>query len=352
MTQAVSALIGIALLAAQPGANTPATACTRCGWKPPSGPAVTVRSIDALETALTRAREGDTILLGDGDYKLTRTMDIAIPRLTIRGLGGDPARVVLRGFGMTNDSVGVALSISAPDVTIADLTIRDVGHHAVQVRGEQGATGFVLHNAIVRDTGQQLLKGSISDNGRRADRGLVACSDFGYSDHAPSDYTNGVDILRTIGWVIRDNRFQRIRGPRSGRWSAGPAILAWKGAEETVVARNVIVDSFRGIAFGLGPDGRPYGPSDYDHRGGLIRDNTIVNLNAWADEAIEANGARDVVIERNTVIVEGSVNWSIGVRFPTARAIVNGNITTRQVLERDGGKAEIHNHTTLAAEPR
>ena len=352
MTKAVLALIAAAVLATHTQTTGPSTACSRCGWMPRSGPTVTVQNVAALESALTRARPGDTILLGDGDYQLSRSINVSTPRLTIRGASGDPMRVVLRGSGMTSDSVGVAISVSAPDLALADLTIRDVGYHAVQVRGEEGASGFVLHNAILRDTGQQLLKGSVSDNGRRADGGLVACSDIGYTDHAPSSYTNGVDILRTVGWVIRDNRFQRIRGPRSGRWNAGPAVLAWKGSEDTLVARNVIVDSFRGIAFGLGPDGTPYGPPDYDHRGGVIRDNTIVNLNAWADEAIEANGAKDVLIERNTVIVDGSVPWSIGVRFPSARAVVNNNMTTRQVLERDGGHAVVQNHITLAAEPR
>jgi hypothetical protein len=352
MINVLSIMIAIALLLEQPTSVKLVTACNRCGWTPPAGPSVTVSSVEALESAVSRAREGDTILLADGDYRLVRMIDITTPGLTIRGLSGDPARVVLRGGGMTNDTVGVALSISATDVTIADVTVRDVGYHAVQVRGELGASGFMLHNAILRDTGQQLLKGSVAQNGRRADRGLVACSDFSYTDTAPSNYTNGVDILRTIGWVIRDNRFLRIRGPRSERFGAGPAVLAWKGAEDTVVMRNVVMDSFRGIAFGLEPDGRPYGPAEYDHRGGVIRDNTVINLNAWADEAIEANGARDALIERNTVVVEGSVPWSIGVRFPTARAVVTGNITTRQVLERDGGQAIVDNHTTVGANPR
>jgi hypothetical protein len=73
---------------------------------------------------------------------------------------------------------------------------------------------------------------------------------------------------------------------------------------------------------------------------GLVRNNVVVNLNAWADEAIEANGARNVRIEHNTVLVESAASpWSIGVRFSSASATVRNNLTNRRILERDGGRA-------------
>ena len=210
---------------------------------------------------------------------------------------------------MVGDSVGVAISVSAANVTVADLTIRDVGNHAIQVRGERGASGFTLHNARVIDTGEQLVKVSVSNNGLYADNGLIACSDFSYTVSAPSDYTNGIDVLAGKGWVIRDNRFSRIRGPEAQGWRSGPTILVWKGSEDTVVERNLIIDSFRGIALGLGPwPVKPVrnGNHDYDHLGGLIRQNVVVNLNSWSDEAIEANAAQNVRIEHNTVLVRST----------------------------------------------
>ena len=61
---------------------------------------------------------------------------------------------------------------------------------------------------------------------------------FGLQLHAtaPSDYTNGVDILATKRWVIRDNRFSRIRGP---------AILAldrpsWRGRPRRTPSSSAI----------------------------------------------------------------------------------------------------------------
>jgi hypothetical protein len=252
---------------------------------------------------------------------------------------------------MTNDPAGVGISVSAPDVTIADLTIRDFAFHAIQVRGELAASRFTLHNARLRDTGQQLLKGSVSAARQYADNGLVACSEFSYTTNAPSNYTNGIDLLATSGWVIRDNLFARIRGPEADGWSAGPSILVWAGASDTVVERNRIVDSFRGIALGLTNSPHQYarnGEGAYDHAGGVVRNNVIVNLHRWADEAIEVNAARDARIEHNTVLVEGTAAWSIGVRFPQGYALIRNNLTNHRIFLRDGGRASLDGNVTSA----
>jgi hypothetical protein len=325
--------------------------CRRCGWKPPDGPTIKVRNVAELERAASSVRPGETILLADGTYNLRRAIDIATPNVTVRGEHGDPERVTLRGRGMTGDSVGVGLSVSAAHVTIADVTIRDLGYHAVQVRGEQGASHFTLHNARLRDTGQQLFKGSVSEGTLYADDGLVACSDFAYTTGAPSDYTNGVDLLATSGWVIRDNRFARIRGREADGWKSGPAILVWAAAAGTVVERNLIVDSFRGIALGLTEEPSRFarnGERGYDHAGGVVRNNVIVNLNRWADESIEANAARELRIEHNTIFVEGVTPWSIEVRFPASDALVRNNLTNHRIFLRDGGRASLDGNVMSA----
>ena len=111
------------------------------------------RAAAELEQAVGSARPGDTILLADGTYGLRRSIDIATARVTLRGRSGNPSAVILRGGGMTGDPVGVGISVSAPDVTIADMTIRDLGYHAIQVRGERSASRFAMHRARLFDTG-------------------------------------------------------------------------------------------------------------------------------------------------------------------------------------------------------
>ena len=332
---AVAAAIAFALPGlAQTPVGRPVSAqlvCQRCGWRPPAATRkVVVSSYAELDRAVRGARPGDEIVLADGRYSLERTLEIGAPGVTLRGQSGDPGRVTLHGRGMTGDTVGVAVAAGASRVTIADLTIRSVGFHAVQVRGESGASNFTLHNTVLEDAGQQLLKGSFNDNGQYASDGLVACSVFAYTRSAPSDYTNGVDLLGTRRWVIRDNRFARIRGPLN---AAGPTVLAWKGAEDTLVERNLIVDSFRGIALGLVDR---YGAKP-DHLRGVVRNNVVVNLNSWADEGIEANGASGARMYHNTVLVQGALPWSISVRFPMSSVDVRNNLTSKPVLSRNGG---------------
>ena len=200
----------IALVAAASCMVAPARAqravvepCPCCAWLPP----VTERTVQVstaadLERAIVGATPDTTVLLADGEYRLTRMLDIAEPRVVIRGSHRDSSKVVLRGAGMTEQHVGVAISVSAPDVTIADMTIGYVRFHGIQVRGERGASRVMIHNVRIIDTGQQLIKGSTAGGPLYADDGVLSCSTLEYSNHAPSDYTNGIDVLAGRGWIV------------------------------------------------------------------------------------------------------------------------------------------------------
>jgi len=300
---------------------------------------LTVRTVEELRRAVGHANPGATILLEDGVYRLDGTrLEISVRGLVLRGRRGSRARVHILGPGMHQSME--AIYINAPNVTVADLTISQVGFHGVHVRGGEGTSGVVIHHVRILDTGQQLIKGSTAPGDRPCRNGLVACSVLEYSDHAPSDYTNGVDVHNGEGWVVRDNVLRRIRGPRAQGWRAGPAILFWNGSRDTVVERNLLVDCYRGIALGL-QQTRGDAPGRLDHRGGIIRRNAVGNLNSWADEAIEVNASPDVLVEHNTVLVEGRAPWSIGIRFPTASARVCNNLSNRPIVLRDGAKAEL-----------
>jgi hypothetical protein len=328
--------------------------CPRCGWTPPATVAVQrVHSVSELYGAVGNARAATTILLADGEYRLDRMLDVQTPGVVIRGASGDPSKVVLRGAAMTERQVGVALSISAPNITIADLTIGYVGFHGIQVRGERGASLVMIHNVRIVDTGQQLIKGSTDGGALHADEGVVACSTLEYGDHAPGNYTNGVDVIGGNNWVVRDNTIRRIRGVAAEGWASGPAILFWGNSRGTKVERNVIIDSFRGIAFGLGPGASGRLARDheafYDHQGGWIRNNVVVNLNSWADEGIEANAAGTVAIDHNTVLTEGTLSWGISARFPGTIVFARNNLMSKPLTRRDGGQASVGGNVPTAA---
>lgn len=351
---AAATVVFSALLGAVPSTQGPATVTADpCAWRPPvTKSTIRARSVADLRAALARAQRDTTILLERGEYRLDGSLYLKASQLVLRGATGNPADVVIHGDGMQERHVGVAVSIDESDVVVADVTIRDVGYHGIQVRGENGVSRVLIQHVRVFDTGQQLVKGS-TDGARHSDAVTVACSTFGYTDHAPSNYTNGVDVLGGTNWIVRDNRFERIHGPASEQFAAGPAILFWANASGTQIERNLVIDCFRGIAFGLGPGASARfardGEREFDHQGGWIRNNVVVNLNPWADEGIEANAAGQVAMDHNTVITRGSLPWAISLRFPRTTASVRNNLTSKPVMRRNGGDGILAGNVSGAA---
>jgi hypothetical protein len=92
------------------------------------------------------------------------------------------------------------------------------------------------------------------------------------------------------------------------------------------------------------------GERSYDHLGGIIRNNVVVNLNPWADEAIEGNAARGIRIEHNSVLVESAlIDWSIAIRFPSGAGTISNNLTNQRILMRDGGQATLAGNVSTAS---
>jgi hypothetical protein len=318
---------------------------------PPQQDIVPVSTAAELAAAVAALRPGQTILLADGTYDLVQTIHLRgeLHDVAVRGASGDPEAVVLRGRGMANADYGDVphgmLISDGQDILIADLTIRDVFYHAVQVQGERGVRGVRIYRTRLLDAGEQLVKVSTAGPpGPYGDDGEVACSEIGYTDRAPSSYTNGVDVLAGARWVVRDNLFRRIRAPQGGL--AGPAVLFWRNAQDTLVERNLFVDCDRGIAFGLSaPDTRMARDAEsvFDHQRGTARNNMIYRAGGnGGDIGISANYASDFRILHNTVVLNGTFPWgAIEYRFTPSRGEIRGNLTDAPIWRRDGALAAL-----------
>jgi hypothetical protein len=276
----------------------------------------------------------------DGRLTVGRFGAAPINNIQIRGATDDPADVVLRGGGMLDPAVPYGFHVfTARQVTIAYLSVGEVYFHAVGLDGAQGARDIRLYRIRAFDTGQQLVKGS----GAGADDVRIEYSEFDYTVGAVahpqgsppgSCYTNAIDATGGDRWVIRDNRIARIRC-QDGTL-AGPAILMWQGSADTLVERNTILDSSRGVALGL------VAPSD--HTGGIVRNNAI-RWNQAAAYAIDvpiyvtSPGAR---VLHNTVLARGRYPNAIEVRFAGATGVeVAGNLLDAAILPRNGATPTI-----------
>jgi hypothetical protein len=325
-----------------------------CGpFAPPAGNLVNVSTVAGLEAAISSLTPNTTILIADGTYNLTQFLkiDASAHNVTIRGASGNRDAVILSGGGMTNNGTNLShiFQVFAPDVTIADLTLRDVYYHPVQIHGEAGATRPTLYNLHLVNAGQQFVKVSVAPNpSPYSDDGLVACSTIEYTNYPPSDYTNGVDVLAGAGWVIRDNVFRNIRSPDGSL--AGPAVLMWRNSLDTLVERNLFIECDRAIALGLStPDSNSRdGETTYDHQGGIVRNNFIYRAGP-GDVGITLNYARNAEVYNNTVLLNGTFAYgAIEYRFSAASADIRYNLTDAPIWLRDGASGAVSGNVTNA----
>jgi len=170
------------------------------------------------------------------------------------------------------------------------------------------------------------------------DDGEVACSEISFTTGS-LPYNNGVDVHGGWRWVIRDNVFKNLRAT-AGSGQSGPSILMWNGSADTLVERNVFVNCWEGIALGLNSDpstGTNRTPG-FQHTGGVVRNNVIINL-AGLDAGIIVGRAKGVVVAHNTVwtpdywaSIESSASGSVG----TEKNLFYNNLVTSDVALRFG----------------
>jgi hypothetical protein len=257
-----------------------------------------------------------------------------IQNIQIRGASGNPADVVILGAGMLDPIVPFGFQVfTATDVTIADLSIGNVYYHDVAVQGEQGAQRVRVYHARLFDAGQQIVKGTpgADDVTIEYSELFLTAGAVNHPDGAPpgSCYTNAVDGVTTDRWIVRDSLIHGI-------WCqdltlAGPAILLWQGSTDTLVERNTILDSSRGIALGL--------VSADDHFGGYARNN-FIRWDAAAPYAVDVpiyTTSPNSSVLQNTALTMGRYPNAVEVRYAGATGVaVFNNLLDAAIQARDG----------------
>ena len=257
-----------------------------------------------------------------------------IQNIQIRGATDNPADVVILGAGMLDPIVPFGFQVfTATDVTIADLSIGEVFYHDLAVQGDQGAQRVHVYHARLFDAGEQIVKGIPGGNDVTIEYSEIFFT-AGAVNHPDGDppgscYTNGIDGVTTDRWNIRDNFIHDV-------WCqdgtlAGPAVLLWQGSHDTIVERNTILDSSRGISLGLvGAD---------DHFGGYARNNFIrwdANAPYAVDVPIYTTSPNSSILH-NTALAMGRYPNAIEVRYAGATGVVvENNLLDAAIQPRDG----------------
>jgi hypothetical protein len=331
-----------------------------------------------LRDIVREAAEGDTILLEDGTYLLPEAapdrysgLYFTTPRVTLRSRSGRASAVVIDSAYRDHGGGTAPVTIDAPGVVIADVTVRRSIFHLVHLWAR--ADGAVLHGLNLVDGGQQFVKSS-PEAGETVDDVEVSCSRFhlsaegranvwgyGAPDGFTTCYTGGIDTHRARRWAVRDSRFEgifcdaggpprpahgRAAGDRGGLTYTGGlaehAIHMWHAPDGAghLIERNVIVDCARGIGLGMVDD-------VYDT---IIRNNAIVSrypASREHDVPLVVERGHDVRVDNNTIFLAAEPGYpnAIEIRWEsTTGVLVRNTLTNRAVRLRDGATAS-ESHT-------
>jgi hypothetical protein len=318
----------------------------------PEGNVVHVSTVDDLVDEVLNVRSNTTIVIEPGTYELPRTLfiDGGVKNVVLRGSSDERGKVVIKGKGMANKDFGSVpdgiMVGNATDVLIANLSIGDVWHHPVSIHGELGAKRVRLFNLRLFDAGEQFIKGDPDKMGRGADDCIVEYCVVEFTDTAWHAYTQGMSIHGVNNWIVRNNLFRNIRGPKNDP-SVGGCIDFWKGSRNTTVEGNVLVNCRMGIRFGIIKREK----GEHDHEGGIIRNNIIwrqAGAVVTPDGGIMIWDSPGTKVLNNTVILNGT--WEPGVieyRWSEGVLIAN-NLIDGRVWKREEAEAKEENNVLVS----
>lgn len=305
---------------------------------------VSVSTAAQLQNAVSNIADNQIIELADGTYTLTQSLffnagaTVTRTNIGIRSASRNPAACIIQGNGMSSSTGTIPHGIHVSKTSgmlIADLTIRNVYYHAIQLAGETGVTGVRIYNCRLLDTGEQFIKGSASGFGGGSDNGIVEYTLMKYTTQGTT-YTNGVDIHGGDNWIIRHNRFELVNLIPGG---IGPAVLMWNGCSNTVCEGNTFINCETAIAFGLIDRAAP----QTDHAGGVIRNNFIYRASGTPagvdtpDCSILIWDSPNTKCLHNTILQSGSYANGIEYRFSTTGAEIRYNLLDCAITDRGSG---------------
>lgn len=245
----------------------------------------------------------------------------------------------------SNAQVTNIFRVSGNNFEIRDVTLQKCRWHVIQIVGENNADYPLVRNCIIRDSFEQLLKGSIDPNNITvaSDNGIVENCLFEYSAGiGPQYYIGGIDVHGGKNWVVRNNTFRYIISPSQA--VAEHAVHFWNHAADNIVEKNIFINCDRAIGFGL--DGR--GAS-----GGVIRNNMIyhaANAGQFADVSIYLVESPGTEVYNNTIFMENDYPRSIEYRFAsTSNVLIVNNLTNKPIMSRDGASGTVGSNVEIAS---
>ncbi len=316
-----------------------------------------VRNTQELVYALKQAnKQGNThIRLAKGTYTPPSTLFVTANNISITATSDNPFKTVIVGRGMkASKRVDNLMRVSGSNFLLSGVTLQDSPNHLIQIAGENKANAPKIHNCVLQNGYEQLLKVTY-DLQKRPDNfssyGVIENSFFRYTnDVGPNYYIGGIDAHGIQYWKINNNLFENIASP--SKHIAEHAIHIWNNTEYNQVTNNIIINSDRGIGFGM------YNPSKkiktdnlrFGNLGGTIEHNIIYHINnthPYADVGIIVENSPETNITHNIVVLEHAYRSAIEYRFKqSSNVLIANNLTNKRITKRNNAQAVLLNNTT------
>jgi hypothetical protein len=316
---------------------------------PATGPSRTLSPADDLAAEVASAAPGDVLLLSAGTYDIGDGIVIEAEGLTLRGATGVAADIVLEG----KYAPFVGISVRASDVTVADLTVRQVFRDGVRVESDVAdVSGTLIANVAVEDA---LGRGIVAAHGAHAmDLGTVQCSSVrltadGRDRLALCDLA-GIDLDGVADWTVTQSTVEGIWCPEG---DAATGVRVINGARNVALHGVRVHDAALGFQVGLGESGGRVW--DDAPCGGLVAQVYGVTVhNSWSgiyDPLIFASrggaaanflfeAACDVsALHLTAYTAEAPTVAAIQHRYPATTGTLGNAIATAGILRTDGSEA-------------
>jgi len=288
------------------------------------------------------------IIFEEGVYHFKKTLNITTPNLMLLSKSANPSNTILRGNGMkATKGVDNLLRIAAPNFVLDGLTLEQAGNHLIQIAGESGARKPRIRNAILQDSYEQLFKVTYSrkHTDKFSNEGIIENCLFRYTKGVgPNYYIGGIDAHGIRNWVIQNNIFENIASP--SQYIAEHAIHLWNDTFNNIVKNNLIINSDRGIGFGMKMHNANY--IYHSNFGGIIQNNIIYhanNKNKFSDVGIILEDSPNTLVESNIIFLEHSYPYAIEFRFEkSTNIVIKNNNTNKGIRQRNGAEALVINN--------
>jgi len=164
-----------------------------------------VSTIGELENAMRNYNPGDEIVIAAGTYILDSYLDFDQGGVWIHGATGNRDDVVLQGPGINaNVHPMHGIVVNSSDITVEDLTIRDVYYNGIQIKGENDVDRPTIRNLKIIDCGERYIKGSTNTSSATLIVDDILIEDVYMeqtqeltSPHSDTNYIGGIDMMGT-----------------------------------------------------------------------------------------------------------------------------------------------------------